>query len=184
MEVAIHVQKLWTTGTLYYVRGAQDSYTRAVHCASVRTGCVEPAPLTIPQQAVHLSLRSPSPPIADAALPSPATRRAGSFHPVHGTAARIIARCALCTACAPPCYVDADVCNVMKHNSINKTKPNSMELSGQIHNEAALSQGTESIIPVGRWAGSPVLLTGIEPLLLSHPSCRLVVTPTELSHKN
>jgi hypothetical protein len=31
-----------------YDRGAQDSYTRAVHCASVRTGCVEPAPPTIP----------------------------------------------------------------------------------------------------------------------------------------
>jgi hypothetical protein len=88
-----------------YRRGAQDSCTRAVHCASVRIGCVEPAAPTIPWQADHLSLslrvRSPSPPIADAALPSPATCRAvPSRARVQGTAVRIIAHCALCTACA------------------------------------------------------------------------------------
>jgi hypothetical protein len=32
---------------MFYARGAQDSCTRAVHCASVRTGCVEPEPPTI-----------------------------------------------------------------------------------------------------------------------------------------
>jgi hypothetical protein len=53
-----------------------------VHCANVRTGCVEPATLS-------LSLRVlPSPPITDAVLPSPATYRAGpSRAPVHACTA-------------------------------------------------------------------------------------------------
>jgi hypothetical protein len=53
----------------------------------------------------QLRVRSPSPPIADAALPSPATCRAvPSLARVHDTAAHIIAHCALCTACAPLSY--------------------------------------------------------------------------------
>jgi hypothetical protein len=50
------------------------------------------------------SVRLP-PPIADAALPSPAKCRAvPSCACVHGTAAHIIAHCALCPACAPLVY--------------------------------------------------------------------------------
>jgi hypothetical protein len=114
---------------MFYVRGAQESCTRAVHCASVRTGCVEPAPPTITQQADHLSLslrvRSPSPPIADTALPSPATCRAvPSRARVHGTAEHIIAHCALCTARAPQFYVQGmNLLGKNEHHNINAEAP-------------------------------------------------------------
>jgi hypothetical protein len=70
--------------------------TRFLHACSAlckcANWCVEPAPPTIPHQADHLSLslrvHSPSPPIADATLPSPATCQAGPFHPLHASTAQ------------------------------------------------------------------------------------------------
>jgi hypothetical protein len=65
---------------MFWSRAAQDSCTRAVHCASVRTGLSNlHTPPYRSRQIICLShsrVRSPSPPIADAALPSPATCRA------------------------------------------------------------------------------------------------------------
>jgi hypothetical protein len=76
-----------------YTRRAQDSCTRVVHCASVRTLCRTCTHHRTIAGRSSVRVRSPSTPISDAALPSPATCRAGPFHALHA-----------CTACARLLY--------------------------------------------------------------------------------
>jgi hypothetical protein len=93
---------------LHFVLGrcAQDSSTRAVHCSSLRTGCVEPTPPPPYRSRQIICLchsESDRLPLHLPMRPSSHQLHAGPFHPVHACTAQqnIIAHCALCTACAP-----------------------------------------------------------------------------------